>query len=484
MKNSIRFKLFAGISSIILFVFVALFLANTFLSKPFFLYEQSTKFKDAYTLIDGTDETDYLEVISNNDELELTANIEIILSDEDDNIIYSSQNPERAIYDRTMCLSHIDDMQNYTTSDAYSIYIDDDENNPDDQKYLLLYGSLTNGNEVIFRSSLTSIEYNIDITNQFIIYIGIASLLLGMILTLILSRKFTKPILKINETTKKIKELDFSEKVEYKSNDEIGELAESINEMALSLSEKITNLKNLNSVLMNETEKNKVLLEKRRQLLNDVSHDLKTPLSLIQGYAEALKLNVNSSKEKADFYCDVISEETAKMNMLVEELLNVNRSYPSEVNSQTDTFEINRFLRKEMEKYEKIIEDKKINFAIEKNEPIKVTAYKSLVDRVITNFIVNAIRYVDKNLKIRISTENLKDTVKISFYNSCDSVTIDELPKLWDAFYKVDDSRNRTNEGHGLGLSIVKNIQETLGLGYGVKLVDGGIIFWFEINKK
>jgi signal transduction histidine kinase len=107
-----------------------------------------------------------------------------------------------------------------------------------------------------------------------------------------------------------------------------------------------------------------------------------------------------------------------------------------------------------------------------------------LVDRVITNFIVNAIRYVDKKLKIRISTENLKDTVKISFYNSCDSVTIDELPKLWDAFYKVDDSRNRTNEGHGLGLSIVKNIQETLGLGYGVKLVDGGIIFWFEINKK
>jgi len=484
MKNSIRFKLFASISSIIIFVFVALFLANTFLSKPFFLHEQANKFQDTYTLIDTTDEADYQEIISNTKELELTANIEIILSDEDGNIIYSSKNPNRATDDQTMSLSHIDEMENYTTSDNFSIYIDSGANNLSEQKYLLLYGSLTNGNKVILRSSLSSIEYNINITNQFILYIGIAALLLGVLLTFILSRKITKPILEINKTTKKIKNLDFTEKAKSKSKDEIGELAESINEMAQSLSEKITNLNNSNLELMNETEKNRILLEKRRQLLNDVSHDLKTPLSLIQGYAEALKLNVNTSKEKADFYCDVITEETTKMNMLVEELLNVNKSYPSEIDSQPETFEINRFLSKEIKKYEKVIEDKKIELKIEMSAPTKVFAHKALVDRIVTNFFVNAIRYVDDNLKITISTEILKDTVKISFYNSCNSVTEAHLPKLWDAFYKVEDSRKRTDESHGLGLSIVKNIQDTLGLGYGVNLIDEGIIFWFEVSKK
>ena len=482
MKTTIRLKLFAGVSSIILFIFVALFLANTFLSRPFFLSEQKNKMENVYALIDEVDDLSYQEYISESDYIEITSNIEVFIIDGED-IIYNSRGQQDPEGKSLLFLNHIDEMEEDSVSDDYSIYIDNNNARPDRSAYLLLYGTLINGYDVVIRSSLSSIEYNISITNHFIIYIGIASLILGMILTYLLSRTFTKPLVKINETAKKIKDLDFSKRIEYNSKDEIGELSSSINEMADSLFEKIEGLKKVNSELVKETKKNNILLEKRRQLLNDVSHDLKTPLALIQGYSEALKLNVNNSKEKADFYCDVISEETRKMNLLVEELLDVNRTYSTLNKKKTEVFEINNFMHQELQKYRKMVSDKRIYLQFDRSESTEVKANRELTDRVVTNFLINAIRHVDENLKVRISIKVLKKKVRVSFFNTCHNIKEEDLAKLWDAFYKLDDSRNSAKGGHGLGLSIVRNIQESLGLGYGAKLKDDGIVFWFEMNR-
>lgn len=483
MRSSIRLKLFAGISAIILFIFVGLFLANSFLSRPFFIYQQKSKLKDIYTLVDNIDESNYDSVISENQEVQSTFNIELFILDEDKNVIYNSRERQNEEHENLFFLERIDSMEEDQVNEKYSIYMDVPSENTDKNSFLMLYGSLRNDDQVIIRSSIASIEYNIELTNNFILYIGLASLAIGMVLTYFLSRRFTKPILAINEKTKKIKELDFSQKINYKGNDEIGELSNSINEMADSLSEKINGLQELNSELLSETKKNRILLEKKRQLLSDISHDLKTPLSLIQGYSEALKLNVNSSKEQADSYCDVISEEIKKINLLVEQLLNVNRSNPKDDTEEKSVFEVNEFLEFEIKKYQKLIDEKNIDLTYKKCKQIKVVAYKSLVDRVFTNYMVNAIRYVDSNLKISISAKVLKKTIRVSFYNSTSDVNSENSSKLWDAFYMIDESRNRKLGGHGLGLSIVKNIQETQGLKYGLKIEKDGVTFWFDIEK-
>ena len=279
-----------------------------------------------------------------------------------------------------------------------------------------------------------------------------------------------------------MKKLDFDTRCKVESNDELGQLAHSINEMSVELDNTIHSLNISNTELQQEIKEKIRIDEKRKQLLNNVSHELKTPLALMQGYAEGLKLNVAKNHNRVDFYCDVIVDETKKMNYLVQNLLNINQiEFGDEVLHKSE-FEIVDFVDYIMEKYTPRFEENNIDVKLNLIDPTEVYADSFKAEQVLTNYLNNAIQYVDEHKEVRVTLSKVNNNVRIEVYNSCQPISNAELEKLWDSFYKRDKARTRETGGHGLGLSIVKAIQEASENDYGVRYEGNGITFWFELD--
>ncbi|MCM1989540.1 sensor histidine kinase [Oceanirhabdus seepicola] len=349
--------------------------------------------------------------------------------------------------------------------------------------FLHVMGTLDNNNSLLLRLPLISIEKSISLANNFSLLVGVILFLVGMFVAYILSKSFTRPILEMNKTTNDLKHLKFDTKCTVESNDELGQLAQSINELSLELDSTISSLNISNKELQQEIKDKIKIDEKRKQLLNNVSHELKTPLALMQGYAEGLKLNVAKNHNRVDFYCDVIMDEAKKMNQLVQNLLNINQIEFGDTSLHKTQFEIVEFVEYILEKYHDKFEANSLNVSFNSISPSMVFVDQLKTEQILTNYINNAIQYVDKNNIINITLENLKDKIRIEVYNSSQKIPEEELEKLWDSFYKMNTARTRDIGGHGLGLSIVKAIQEATGNAYGVRSEDFGVSFWFELDK-
>ncbi|WP_461205361.1 HAMP domain-containing sensor histidine kinase [Clostridium sp. DL1XJH146] len=485
--NSIKRKLFFQIGTLIIILITLLLLANTLLLESYYTYNQKNLLIDHYSTINSIEKDDYdnnlVELLS----IESNSNIDILITDKLGKTIYSSRNylPDRKddgleqITPPPGKKPVLDIFRTENINDSISIFWANDLLLK--EKNLTLSGTLDNGNFIELTTPLASIKTNIKLSNNFLLIIGIIVFIIAMIFAYIISIDFTKPISEINEVTRNLKKLDFKTSCKVLSNDEIGELAESINEMSKELSTTIDSLNAKNLQLENEIKEKNKLDQKRRTLLNNVSHELKTPISLMQGYAEGLKLNVIKSKEKTNFYCDVIIDESIKMNYLVENLLNIDQmEFGDKVLNKT-SFEINDFIGKVLDKYLKIFKDKNIRYKIEKIHPTDVFGDIFMLETVFTNYITNAINYVDENRKIKVNLRTLSNTIRIEVFNTCPPISQENLEKIWDSFYKLDKARTREKGGHGLGLSIVKAILEAHNNAYGVKNVKDGICFWFEI---
>lgn len=220
-------------------------------------------------------------------------------------------------------------------------------------------------------------------------------------------------------------------------------------------------------------EKQEALELNRRRLTDAIAHELKTPLALISAYSEGLKANIN---DKKDHYIDIIIDETQKMDQMIVEMLLLSKLENGVVPLHFETVMMKEFILNEMKKYEKLLEDKGIDFAMEEVQPCKIKCDREHMKKVMNNLISNAIYYCTEGGKVIITlSEN-----QIEIFNSGDQIPEEKLTKVWDSFYKVDDSRNKErNNGTGLGLAIVKNILELHELQYGIKNVEGGIIVWF-----
>ena len=177
---------------------------------------------------------------------------------------------------------------------------------------------------IILRTNKESIEESVALANEFLAYIGIAVAIVGAAIMFLISSKFTRPILEMSEIAKRMSELEFDAKYEIKSKDELGELGRSINHLSDRLETAISELKQANNELLLDIQKKKEIDDMRKEFLSNVSHELKTPIALIQGYAEGLKENINEDEESRSFYCEVIMDEASKMNQMVKKLLSLN----------------------------------------------------------------------------------------------------------------------------------------------------------------
>jgi signal transduction histidine kinase len=220
----------------------------------------------------------------------------------------------------------------------------------------------------------------------------------------------------------------------------------------------------------------------RKEFISNVSHELKTPIALIQGYAEGLKVNVNEKQEDKDFYCDVIMDESAKMDKLVKQLLDLSQIDAGYARLEKVDFDIADWANRIIRKNELLIKENNIDMQIEIKQNFVAHADLERMEQIMVNYLVNAINHSDARKLIKVTVQKYEDKGRISVFNSGEPIEPGLLDKIWMSFYKVDQARTRAYGGTGLGLSIVRAIQERHDNRYGAENRDGGVSFWFEVD--
>ena len=349
-------------------------------------------------------------------------------------------------------------------------------------EYIEMWGVLDAGYIFMIRSALEGIRESVAISNRFLTYVGIGAIIASGLLALWLSSRITKPVLELADISERMKHLDFNAKYVGNDKTEIAVLGRNINELSETLETTISELKTANNELLKDIEKKDQVDEMRKEFLSNVSHELKTPLALIQGYAEGLKEGINDDAESREFYCDVIMDEASKMNTMVKKLLTLNQlEFGNEIVNM-ERFDIAALIKNYVASSEILIRQKGISVRMQDSGPVYVWGDEFRVEEVFMNYFTNAMNYAlgDKIIDIRIRGEG--QHIRISVYNTGNPIPEDSVEHIWEKFYKVDKARTREYGGSGIGLSIVKVIMESMNQQYGVVNYDNGVEFWFTLD--
>lgn len=471
---------------LILFMIVVFLIINGSFLEKYYIFNKKAEFVKVYTMVQEGVEKDTLSSETPEKELGRLAernNISIAVIDSDYNVVYTNVREKQMmvvqlfgyLYDK----NHQEVME---STDDYDICKSVDPQN--NTEYLTMWGSFDNGDIFIMRSPLESIRSAVTIFNRFIGIVGGCVILVGVLLAWYFSKKITEPIMELATLSQKMADLDFDAKYTSGGSNEIGVLGESFNRMSEKLEQTISNLKEANYKLQKDIEQKEKRENMRSEFLGNVSHELKTPIALIQGYAEGLKEGVNDDPESREFYCEVIMDEAGKMNRMVKNLLALNQLEFGEDDVQFDRFDITSLIFGVLQSLDILIEQKEAQIIFCHKDPIYVWADEFKVEQVVRNYINNALNHVDgeKVIEIKITQEN--DVAKITVFNTGTPIPEEDLPHIWEKFYKVDKARTREYGGNGIGLSIVKAIMESFGKGYGAINHSNGVEFWFELDMK
>lgn len=351
-----------------------------------------------------------------------------------------------------------------------------------DSYYIYLIGTLDNGDYIMLRASVESIQESAQISNQFFIYVTICVSCVSFLAMLFISKRFTEKIVDLAKITQKMSHLDFAQKYPVETEDEIGILGNSINTLSETLEKTLGELKSANVQLKRELEQKVQIDEMRKEFLSNVSHELKTPIALIQGYAEGLQENINDDEESREFYCEVIMDEASKMNVLVKKLLDLNQIEFGTETLTMEHFDIVSTIDNILSNAEILFRQKEATLWFNAKNEIYVWGDVYLVEEAFTNYMSNALNHVDGDKIIEVKVEKTGKVVRISVFNTGARIPKEDIEQIWVKFYKVDKARTREYGGSGVGLSIVKATMERLGQQYGVENRENGVEFWFTLD--
>ncbi|PEO55496.1 two-component sensor histidine kinase [Bacillus toyonensis] len=369
----------------------------------------------------------------------------------------------------------VDLILNQNPSNITSTEIVDYEEN--DIKYKLLIKPTIDAdgkeNYIFAMTSLQPVDEAVQMIKDYYIYLIIFVLILIVLISFYYSKKIAKPLLQINDTTKKIAGLDFSETIPITTKDEIGDLSQNINTLSKALHSYINQLQQ-------DIEKEKQLENTRKEFIAGVSHELKTPLSIMKSCISILEDGVASNKK--DYYFKAMSKEVDKMDMLIIDMLELAKFESGTYKMEMDVFHIDEMIDYICEQLTSDITAKQLHVHKQLSK-IEVVANPHRIEQVITNFITNAIRYTPEHENIIISTIEENERVKVCIENKGAHIAPEHLEKIWDRFYRGDTSRQRSKGGTGLGLAISRNILDLHGVEYGVLNTEDGVLFFFYLNK-
>lgn len=329
-------------------------------------------------------------------------------------------------------------------------------------------------------ASLQPVNEAMLVLKDYYVYALIIVFLVIILLSFYYSKIIVKPLIKMNRVTKKMANFDFSEKLPVTADDEIGGLSGSINTLSVNLKDRIDRLNVANTKLQQDIERERQLEKTRKEFISGVSHELKTPLSVIRSFAEGIKDGVSKD---TTYYTDVILEETENMNRLIVEMLELAKLESGTYKLDMTTFSIGELIQQVYTKLLFSMEEKHLQVNIDVDSSIFVKANRSRIEQVVVNLLSNAIRYTPDGEKIQVSVIAMEDTVKVEIENTGNPIPEDSLEKIWDRFYRLDASRSRHTGGTGLGLSIVKNILDLHHAEYGVYNTTNSVVFYFNLQK-
>ena len=468
-------------------VLLCWFLNSTFLESFYTVNKENALLEGFHTIdkavINDTFESDEFDIAF--ERICSNGNISILVLSPDAQVLRSSAgNSEKlknqfygALYESSN--KHASEV--IKTTDNYIIEKQQDSRLEAD--YLVLWGTLEDGNLVLMRTALASIKESVMIANEFLAYVAVMATVCCAILAIFVSRRITGPILQLTKISKRMAELDFDAK--YKPNkrqNEVDELGEHMNMLSATLETTISELKSANNELKKDIEKKEEIDRMRKEFLSNVSHELKTPLALIQGYAEGLQECINDDEESRDFYCEVIMDEADKMNQMVKKLLTLNQLEFGNDTLTMERFDLTELVKGVVTSSGILLKQKDITVTYPE-ESVYVWADEFKVEEVMTNYLSNAINHADFEKHIEVTYEKKEDSVRVCVFNTGNPIPEEDLQNIWDKFYKVDKARTREYGGSGIGLSIVKAIMESHHRECGAKNRENGVEFWFELDR-
>ena len=489
--KSVRTKLFLSLCIIVLAIIASLILLNNFVLRKFYEYSKEKQLEEVYTTINDyyNEESEEKNLSDELDKIAINNNFDILIRSNENVSVYSSNKDFYSAIGE-MIVSILREEKNQLDviekNEKFTISKYKDSKNGID--YIMLVASLDNSYHLYIRMPVTAIDESVKISNEFLYIIAIFVIIIGGTVLSVVSQRFSEPIVELNQIAQKMANLDFSQK--YKSsyaNDEIDMLGNSINVLSEKLERTIKQLKNSNSELERDIEEKSQIDEMRKSFISDVSHELKTPIALIQGYSEGLIENVNSDEESRKFYAEVIQDEASKMDRLVKRLLELMKLEYGRMEFNNKEFNIieleNEILRKSKVMMEK--ENVRLEMNIKQDDIIQVYADDFYIDQVLTNFITNAIKYsteINGEKIVKIENQIIGNKVRVKIFNTFEQFKEEEMSRIWNRFYKIDESRNRDKGGSGIGLALVKAIMNNYGNKYGVRNTAGGVEFFFELD--
>ncbi len=425
--------------AMIILIMLAFLIFGRSITGQFFIKRKLSSMKDAYKKLNEASKfgdfnseefnLSFKKICENN-------NIKIVLVDSESDTIKASDS-DYEFMSRQLLAYLFENIDESSTTlikgDRYEAYLAKDPRT--DIEYIDMWGVLGDGTLFLFRSPLGGIEQTAKLTNNLLAFIFITIVLIILIILLIISRRVT-----------------------------------------------VSELREDNLRLQKDIEEKEKTENMRKEFLDSVSHELKTPIALIQGYAEGLKESVNKDEESKDFYCDVIMDEASKMNSLVKKVLDLNHLEFGDVELTYETLDLVELIKNHLASFDVLCKQKGAELSFESPDEVMVRADEYYTEEILNNYLSNALNHVSGQMQVKITVEVADNKAKVSVFNTGDPIPEESLPRIWEKFYKVDKARTREYGGNGVGLSIVKAIAEKTGQEYGAYNYETGVGFFFTLD--
>lgn len=469
-KLGIRAKFFLEVGAIIAACLIGIAFVNSQLLESVYIWNMERTFGDIALKAERAGDN-YFSLLS---EIEVTQNVSIDLYDETDNFLYEGKSSY-------LSGSKINVISRKTYDDGSYFNVVCAEGST--TQYILYGKSFENNNHIEIFTEINPIQENASLATTVTTAITVLALVLALVFIYDYSRRFTKPLIQMNEVMKKIAALDFSTKTEIDRKDEIGTLANNINTVSDSLDAALTELREKNAQLEADIEKERQLERMRQDFVSSASHELKTPIAIIRGYAEGLKMNVGEESEGSKEYCDIIMKEADKMNDLVINMLEQSLYSTGTRPPEKAEFDIKEYIEDFLKSASPIFKEKGItvNYSAEN---ITVFGDKKQLTTVLSNIVLNACSHTTGEKRIEISVVEQEGFVKVNVFNTGSFIADKDKDSIFTSFYRADKAHSRKEGRFGLGLSIVKSIVTNHGCECGFHNEEDGVTFWYTVEKK
>lgn len=481
-RTSMRGELSVILVGVMVCALLLIGIVTYFGLEPFYKQNKIRKLISTYNKIDALTE-DYEDFSSELYEIAEKDNIRITVTDElFESFESTGHDGERYVmrlfgYWSGLYRNVIDVM---VQTDNYTIQQTEDQQV--NVNYLEMWGKLSDGDWFLIATPLESMTQAARLSMVFYVIVGLLAILGCVVGISAIMKRYTRPIALLTEQSKRMADLDFDARYTGDETNEIGELGHSINKLSDELEHTISELKSANVELMRDNERKTKVDEMRKEFLNNVSHELKTPIALIQGYAEGLKDNVAEDAESREFYCDVIIDEAAKMNTMVRNLLTLNQLEFGNDQTAMDRFDLVQLITGVLAGMKIMLEEAGVKASFDAREPVYVWGDEFQIEEVVTNYMTNAIHHAGGEKRIEIRLDRMGNNVRTTVFNTGAPIPEEDISHVFEKFYKVDKARTREYGGSGIGLSIVKAIMEAHHQVCGVRNFENGVAFWFTLE--